>query len=1087
MSERSQENNDCASSNDEEFTGNVLSNMSPQAAPAGPSTPLIRKPRKISRRSFRNATFIIPSTRERVRRHFTLRNSANFDGPLDTDQTASLLPFHRHISTGNFTRAFECTKASAKDLWTWLQTRQGRGVIKCSIAYVMACMATFVPLLYNFLGRGDGKHLVATIVVYFHPARSAGSMVEAVMLGTIAFLYAVFISVASMAVSVLCETQFELIELGYTLVLIIFVGGGLGLVGWTKQRMGSPLVGVACSLASLAIITVITKENAVQTGIFSDDKITQVMKMLIMAMIITTIVNLVFWPVSARQDLRQSMIDTTFAISALLTTITTSFLQGSDDELKSGSFRAATKRYTSEFTTLSKNLREAKAEHYFLGTEDQYRVERKIVNCMERLAQDIGGLRSAATTQFTLLQETFPNGNTGIMSPKKPHEMASYGTVTGTTRAKLERFNSLTAIEEAAEEDSGREESSSRPSFERTGTMDSDATDLMTIRTPSDIFARFLRHLGPSMKSLVFTMQQILDELPFGAGPEFRIVINENFLLSLSDALEMYRKAREEALAQLYRAKDPEREKSVEADFEEVAASCGHYSFCLQDFAEGIQKYLEVLEELKEELQGPQKRSWNWLKFWSWKTEERDTESDLAQNSNDIFYTKKIKKANLAIPKVRRIPKRSLSRRLYLAAAFLEREDIRYAVKVGVGAALWAMFAFIPATRPFYGFWRGEWGLLSYMLVCSITTGTSNTTALARTSGTLIGAGIAIIIWVMCQGNPYALGFCGWLVCLGGFYIIVVEGRGPFGRFILLTYNLSALYAYSLSIRQGEDDDDEGGVNPIITEIALHRVASVACGCLWGLFIVRVIWPYSARSHFKEGLSTLWLRMGLIWKRDPLSAILSSDIQASYMNLTDEFALQAQLKHLDSLRASAKGEFELRGPFKSAPFARIMESTRRMLEAFHSMNAVIAQNLVASPGEIALLRFTVDERKELCGRICHLFQVMASSLMLEYPVAVNDAMPSMRSPRDRLLSRIYKFRSCEVGVGAIKDKSEEERNAEGAREGGCEREEWMAVAKDEDYALLYAYALVTGQLAEEIEKVEKEIESLFGVLDESRW
>ncbi|OBT58048.1 hypothetical protein VE04_01406 [Pseudogymnoascus sp. 24MN13] len=1087
MSERSQENNDCASSNHEEFTGNVLFSMSPQAAPAGPSTPLIRKSRKISRRSFRNATFIIPSTRERVRRHFTLRNSANFDGPLDTDQTASLLPFHRHISTGNFSRAFECTKASAKDLWKWLQTRQGRGVIKCSIAYVIACMATFVPLLYNFLGRGDGKHLVATIVVYFHPARSAGSMVEAVMLGTIAFLYAAFISVASMAVSVLCETQFELIELGYTLVLIIFVGGGLGLVGWIKQRMGSPLVGVACSLASLAIITVITKENAVQTGIFSDDKITQVMKMLIMAMIITTIVNLVFWPISARQDLRQSMIDTTFAISALLTTITTSFLQGSDDELKSSAFRAATKRYTSEFTALSKNLREAKAEHYFLGTEDQYRVERKIVNCMERLAQDIGGLRSAATTQFTLLQETFPNGNTGIMSPKKPHGMASYGTITGTTRMKLERFNSLTAIEEAAEEDSGREESPSRPSFERTGTMDSDATDLMAIRTPSDIFARFLRHLGPSMKSLVFTMQQILDELPFGPGPEFKIVINENFLLSLSDALDMYRKAREEALAQLYRAKDPEREKSVEADFEEVAASCGHYSFCLQDFAEGIQKYLEVLEELKEELQGPQKRSWNWVKFWSWKTEERDAESDLAQNSNDIFYTRKIKKANLAIPKVRRIPKRSLSRRLYQAAAFLEREDIRYAIKVGVGAALWAMFAFIPATRPFYQFWRGEWGLLSYMLVCSITTGTSNTTAMARTSGTLIGAGIAIIIWVMCQGNPYALGFCGWLVCLGGFYIIVVEGRGPFGRFILLTYNLSALYAYSLSIRQGEDDDDEGGVNPIITEIALHRVASVACGCLWGLFIVRVIWPYSARSHFKEGLSTLWLRMGLIWKRDPLSAILSSDIHASYMNLTDEFALQAQLKHLDSLRASAKGEFELRGPFKSAPFARIMESTRRMLEAFHSMNAVIAQNLVASPGEIALLRFTVEERKELCGRICHLFQVMASSLMLEYPVAVNDAMPSMRSPRDRLLSRIYKFRSCEVGVGAIKDKSEEDRNAEGVREGGCEREEWMAVAKDEDYALLYAYALVTGQLAEEIEKVEKEIESLFGVLDESRW
>jgi hypothetical protein len=40
------------------------------------------------------------------------------------------------------------------------------------------------------------------------------------------------------------------------------------------------------------------------------------------------------------------------------------------------------------------------------------------------------------------------------------------------------------------------------------------------------------------------------------------------------------------------------------------------------------------------------------------------------------------------------------------------------------------------------------------------------------------------------------------------------------------------------------------------------------------------------------------------------------------------------------------------------------------------------------------------------------------------------------------------------------------------------------VAKDEDYEMLYAYTLVTGQLAEEIRKVEREVEELFGVLNE---
>lgn len=50
------------------------------------------------------------------------------------------------------------------------------------------------------------------------------------------------------------------------------------------------------------------------------------------------------------------------------------------------------------------------------------------------------------------------------------------------------------------------------------------------------------------------------------------------------------------------------------------------------------------------------------------------------------------------------------------------------------------------------------------------------------------------------------------------------------GRFIMLTYNLSALYAYSLSVKDVDGDDDEGGIDPIISEIALHRVVAVLTG-----------------------------------------------------------------------------------------------------------------------------------------------------------------------------------------------------------------------------------------------------------------
>ena len=169
------------------------------------------------------------------------------------------------------------------------------------------------------------------------------------------------------------------------------------------------------------------------------------------------------------------------------------------------------------------------------------------------------------------------------------------------------------------------------------------------------------------------------------------------------------------------------------------------------------------------------------------------------------------------------------SYQLWRTLRVFRRDDVKFAIKVGIGAALYALPSFLAATRPFYQHWRGEWGLLSYMLVCSMTIGSSNTTGFARFLGTCIGAVCAIISWIASRGNAVLLGFFGWLMALWTAYIIVARGKGPMGRFIMLTYNLSALYAYSMSVLEA-DDDDEGGSTPLITEIALHRVIAVLSG-----------------------------------------------------------------------------------------------------------------------------------------------------------------------------------------------------------------------------------------------------------------
>lgn len=382
-----------------------------------------------------------------------------------------------------------------KQAWMFAKSKTGRGVIKCSIAYLIGSMATFVPVIAGLLGKQDGKHMVATITVYFHPARSKGSMIEAMIYAVLAFIYAVFISFSSMGVSILFGKKLDLLVLGHIIVLIVFCGGGLGFVGWIKQRLEHPLVNISCSLTSLAIITVLTKEGAVQAAEFSDDKVTQEMIMILMGAFASTAVSFIIWPLSAREELREDLIQVTYCFGDLLAMITRGFLTGSE-ELQQESFRDASDRYKKVFSSLTKNLKEAKYEHYILGTEKEYQLEACLVNCIQRLAQNIGGLRSAATTQFLLIaQPGVSSSVTPVSTMYAPTPKSGYITSNSNRlMSPSEDRAVLAAIDEIPEDASFEDYQSAHP-LQEDGSVHS-------ITSPSDIFTRFIIQLGPSMVSI---------------------------------------------------------------------------------------------------------------------------------------------------------------------------------------------------------------------------------------------------------------------------------------------------------------------------------------------------------------------------------------------------------------------------------------------------------------------------------------------------------------------------------------------------------------------------------------------------------
>jgi hypothetical protein len=279
---------------------------------------------------------------------------------------------------------------------------------------------------------------------------------------------------------------------------------------------------------------------------------------------------------------------------------------------------------------MEKNLIEAQREHYLLGSERQWHIEAKLVRCLNRLSQNIGGLRSAASTQFSILRKALDQNidtermpftwSTGTSSPAKSRN------------GSVSRSGLLDVINEDSEDSDGRAsngnntwDGSSTPSRSRVSFHDiawkvaksGTSTPGNDLLAPADMFVMFIDQLGPPAKSLVFTLKQMLDELQFARNGT--VAFDERFPTHLRSAIELYTDSRNKALELLYKSKSMSGPRPVEvlADLEEVAASCGHFSFSLLDIAEEALAYLDLLEELHAEIERtPKRRTWYWLMFW---------------------------------------------------------------------------------------------------------------------------------------------------------------------------------------------------------------------------------------------------------------------------------------------------------------------------------------------------------------------------------------------------------------------------------------------------------------------------------------
>ncbi|SCZ97721.1 BZ3500_MvSof-1268-A1-R1_Chr4-3g07406 [Microbotryum saponariae] len=942
-----------------------------------------------------------------------------------------------------------------------------KNITKCVLAYFIAELFTFVPFLTEWLGSPwdvDGPvrnaHVVATVAVYFYPARTIGSMFEADCFMFLGAMYATFLCCGSMAMSVWLDSLGHE-QLAHAVVLIFWLGGGYTILAYAKTSVNKkPSFTTACSMVSLITSVIITKEGAFHIGRFQSQAILQVLLIVACGSGISNAVCFLLWPMSATSKLQGDLNKTLASFSTLLDMLTKTFLLDDDITTRPVDLVRAVDQHQASFTTLKSSLAQAKFETFDARMSATTASYDEVVRIMTRLAQGLTGMRAGCTLQYDLIKARAD----GILVFGKD------------TR-----------------------EASSPEAEEAKGLME----ELV-------VFEKFKERVGPSLKTLSSLSRSALSLLRTSfvqtkAGSATREAIRSDdpetgaHLLSADDllalkqeldsSLVLFEREHSRAIKILYRSLpaqtiygpgELQKQQDEETPFirervggpendeeegpNESLFRVYHYCFNVEEWAKELSQLIEIFveirttEEIVERKAIERRRRWGPLAGVAAclskvetstrsRPKRRGRRSEVAESTSSRSRRWYSWLATLSDPgngpfpvivdgalSSHQFPSSQLSRfgafkqRLWIIGYRLRQPSVKFAIKTGAGAALLASAAFVPQLRPVWIRWRGEWALISYMVIMAPVVGGTNFLAFGRVLGTLAGGVLAVLCYVSFPENAIALPLLGALVSVPCFYVIVTRPQfGPSSRFVLLTFNLTCLYAFNLR----EADTHPGS-------IAFHRTVAVSVGVVYALIVNTYVWPFEARRELRKGLSDFFLNSAYLYERivrtysvpppaltaranhshlhpisdgtvDERTSLISTDAQEQLEVNENEFVamevhLQLSLIKLQGLLSATSHEPRLKGPFPIAPYQTILSSCQTILDLLTSIQQVTNREAWFTTVRRDFVIPANPERREMVGNVLLYFSLLASASTLKTPMP--PFLPPAKEAREHLVKRL---------------------------------------------------------------------------------
>ncbi|CAO3634627.1 unnamed protein product [Cunninghamella echinulata] len=804
-------------------------------------------------------------------------------------------------------------------------TPQKQLVLKCSFAYLIGSLFTFIPALNSFIGNNrTSSHLVATATVFFNPAKTLGGMLEASLYGWAFVLFANIICFGSMITTDYFVDNNEFL-IAHTISLMFWLAGSTFIVAYLKAHWNKPPVATACSLCFIIIFVIVVREGSANLGDFDTTRIQQIVSAVATGTFITVTCCVVFWPSSAAVKLKKDLDVTLSSYRVLLKLLTKTFLLDDDlPEFKANrTLQTAIVAHRTSFVALQKSLNEAKLEIWNRNVQSHVKEYEEIVKNMERLAQYMGGLRSSCGLQFEIINRGEQQGASssspvttrdghqqqnknnkkniikrsvtmGLTPPSLSNGLKkteTWNVRAGYRRRKIQdRLKKQKTTASYFDLDQQYPTSNSSPVVDRLGISshsgEEEEGNHEEINGRHAHLNDYIANIKKPLKSLAYTCKQTIFHLQahFHTG----ILLSERtkktipsatvLKANLVKAIALFEASQRHILQQPHltvlqqqQSKSKRKAKNVndyraspvngDNDDDALDEEIFLVYFFVFNMVEFARQLIPLVESVGNLAECEASNRHRWYSVFL-------PTKHLSADEDDAFTFQNFKPNERNTTNTLHTPEPNTTWRKFFiqtwrAFSRLKEQKIRYAIKSSLAATLMAAPAFFETTGDWFREWRMEWALITLMVVMTPTTGGTNLVSVYRIFSTILGCYAAAIFYVLFPGNMYVLPLLTWLFSLPNFWLILNHKHGKFGQFTLLAYNLVMLNQYN----HRESDSSE------IWVLAFQRCAAILIGVVFGLIATAYIWPYEARVELRKGLSDLILR--LAWMYQKLVAVYS--------------------------------------------------------------------------------------------------------------------------------------------------------------------------------------------------------------------